>query len=56
MLGILGPRVDALGFKCLRKTKTAEEIENGFWGKLTRWVMQHPLKVAVPIVHQLCCC
>ena len=27
-------------FKKLRKTKTNEEIENGFWGKLTRWVMQ----------------
>ena len=34
----------------LRKTKTTEEIEDSIWGRLTRWVMQHPLKVAIPIV------
>ncbi|MBD0322190.1 MAG: MMPL family transporter, partial [Aldersonia sp.] len=50
ILGILGRRVDALGFKWLRKTRTNEEIENGFWGRLTRWVMRHPLRVAIPIV------
>ncbi|MFQ6329529.1 MMPL family transporter [Nocardia sp. CWNU-33] len=49
MLGVLGPKVDFLGLKRFRKTKTAEEIENGFWGKSTRWVMQHPLKIAIPI-------
>uniref|UniRef100_UPI0007A55B98 MMPL family transporter n=1 Tax=Nocardia anaemiae TaxID=263910 RepID=UPI0007A55B98 len=49
MLSILGPRVDMLGLKRFRKTKTAEEVENGFWGKSTRWVMQHPLKIAIPI-------
>ncbi|WP_328407274.1 MMPL family transporter [Nocardia sp. NBC_00403] len=49
MLGVLGPKVDFLGLKRVRKTKTAEEIENGFWGKSTRWVMQHPLKIAIPI-------
>ncbi|WP_280449192.1 MMPL family transporter [Nocardia brasiliensis] len=49
MLGVLGPRVDALGLKRFRKTKTAEEVENGFWGKCTRWVMRHPLKIAIPI-------
>ncbi|MFI9507033.1 MMPL family transporter [Nocardia sp. NPDC052566] len=49
MLAILGPRVDMLGFKKFRKTKTAEDIENGFWGKSTRWVMKHPLKIAIPI-------
>ncbi|MFD0365532.1 MMPL family transporter [Nocardia sp. GCM10030253] len=49
MLGILGPKVDLLGLKRFRKTKTAEEIENGFWGKSTRWVMRHPLKIAIPI-------
>ncbi|MGC0365871.1 putative membrane protein YdfJ with MMPL/SSD domain [Rhodococcus sp. 27YEA15] len=53
ILGILGKRIDALTFKRLRQTKTNEEIENGFWGKLTRWVMRHPLKVAVPIVAAL---
>ncbi|MFD9615653.1 MMPL family transporter, partial [Streptomyces sp. NPDC059083] len=35
--------------KRFRKTKTAEQIENGFWGKLTAWVMKHPLKVAIPL-------
>ncbi|WP_433660471.1 MMPL family transporter [Nocardia sp. CA-128927] len=49
MLGVLGPRVDMFGFKRFRKTKTADEVENGFWGKSTRWVMQHPLKIAIPI-------
>ncbi|GAB2648646.1 MMPL family transporter [Nocardia goodfellowii] len=49
MLAVLGKRVDWLGLKFMRKTKTAEEVENGFWGRQTRWVMQHPLKIAVPI-------
>ncbi|AYF75999.1 RND transporter [Nocardia yunnanensis] len=49
LLSILGPRVDALGLKWFRKSKTSEEIENGFWGKITAWVMKHPLKVAIPI-------
>ncbi|MEV2219757.1 MMPL family transporter [Nocardia vinacea] len=49
MLSILGARVDMLGLKRFRKTKTAEEVETGFWGKSTRWVMQHPLKIAIPI-------
>ena len=50
MLAVLGPRVDALGFKFMRKTKSSEEIENGMWGTLTRWVMRNPVKVTVPIV------
>ncbi|MFD1814440.1 MMPL family transporter [Rhodococcus gannanensis] len=50
ILAILGRRVDAFGLKFMRKTKTAEEIENSFWGRLTQWVMKHPLKVAIPIV------
>lgn len=49
MLAILGPRVDMLGLKRFRKTKTAEEVENSFWGRSTQWVMKHPLKIAVPI-------
>jgi RND superfamily putative drug exporter len=49
ILSILGPRVDMLGLKWFRKTKTTEEIENGFWGRSTQWVMKHPLKVAVPL-------
>jgi RND superfamily putative drug exporter len=50
LLGMLGHRVDMLGLKWIRKTKTAEEIESGPWGKLTRVVLRHPLKVALPIV------
>ncbi|WP_067846671.1 MMPL family transporter [Nocardia lijiangensis] len=49
-LGILGPRVDSLGLSRFRRTKTAAEIENGFWGRTTDWVMRRPLRVAVPIV------
>ncbi|MGV9676133.1 MMPL family transporter [Nocardia sp. NPDC003482] len=49
ILSILGPRVDLLGLKWMRKTKTAEEVENGLWGRSTQWVMKHPLKVAIPL-------
>ncbi|PXX70765.1 RND superfamily putative drug exporter [Nocardia tenerifensis] len=49
MLSILGPRVDMLGIQRFGNTKTAEEIENGFWGRSTGWVMRHPTRVAVPI-------
>ncbi|MFE3989919.1 MMPL family transporter [Nocardia tengchongensis] len=49
MLSVLGPRVDKWGWKRLRKTKTAHEIETGFWGRLTTWVMRHPLKVMLPL-------
>ncbi|MFI6958990.1 MMPL family transporter [Nocardia sp. NPDC050408] len=49
MLSILGSRVDMLGLKRFRKTKTAEEVETSLWGTTTRWVMQHPLKIAIPI-------
>nr|WP_067820736.1 MMPL family transporter [Nocardia inohanensis] len=48
-LGILGERVDALGFKRFRSTQTAEQIENGFWGRSTAWVMKHPLKIGVSL-------
>lgn len=49
-LAILGSRVDMLGFKLFRRTKTTAQIANGFWGKTTRWVMQRPLTVAIPLV------
>jgi trehalose monomycolate/heme transporter len=38
----LGPRV--------QKTKTREEVENGFWGKLVNRVMKRPIVFAGPIV------
>ncbi len=50
MLSVLGKRIDMLGLKRMRKTKTTEEIESGPWGRLTRWVMRNPIKVTVPIV------
>ncbi|MDD4866874.1 MAG: MMPL family transporter [Mycobacterium sp.] len=34
----------------LQKTKTREEVEAGFWGKLVNWVMKRPLMFAIPIV------
>ncbi|WP_280456924.1 MMPL family transporter [Nocardia carnea] len=49
MLGVLGRRVDMLSFKRMRKTKSAEEVEASFWGRATTWVMQHPLKIAIPL-------
>ncbi|MDO3648320.1 MMPL family transporter [Nocardia mangyaensis] len=45
MLAVLGPRVDMWGSARLRKTKTAREVEDGFWGRSTQWVMKHPVKV-----------
>lgn len=50
ILSILGPRVDAFGFSFLRRTKTKQEVEDGFWGKLAGWVMKHPLMTAIPTV------
>ena len=34
----------------LQKTKTREEVEAGFWGRLVNWVMRRPLAFAIPIV------
>ncbi|HET9874543.1 MAG TPA: MMPL family transporter [Mycobacterium sp.] len=33
-----------------QKTKTREEVEGEFWGKLVNWVMKRPLLFAIPIV------
>ena len=33
-----------------QKTKTREEVEQGFWGKLVNVVMKRPLAFAVPII------
>jgi len=32
-----------------QKTKTRDEVENGFWGKLVNRVMKHPILFAAPI-------
>lgn len=50
ILGMLGKRVDSWSLPFLRKTKTKEEIESGFWGKLTDWVTKHPALIATPII------
>ncbi|MBM7365612.1 MMPL family transporter [Gordonia hydrophobica] len=50
ILAILGTRIDALGLPFLRRTKTREEVESGFWGKLAGWVMKHPVKTAAPTI------
>ncbi|MEV6060995.1 MMPL family transporter [Nocardia asteroides] len=50
VLAVLGPRVDRLGIARFRKTRTATELENSVWGRLPRWVMRHPLRVAVAVV------
>src|SRR5271165_3898815 len=34
----------------LQRTKTREEIENGFWGKLINRVMKRPILFAAPII------
>jgi trehalose monomycolate/heme transporter len=34
----------------LQKTKTREEVEAGFWGKLVNFVMKRPLTFAIPII------
>jgi trehalose monomycolate/heme transporter len=34
----------------LQKTKTREEVEAGFWGKLVNFVMKRPLAFAIPII------
>ena len=33
-----------------QKTKTRDEVENGFWGRLVNRVMKRPLMFAVPII------
>ena len=33
-----------------QKTKTREEVENGFWGKLVNKVMKRPVQFAFPII------
>jgi uncharacterized membrane protein YdfJ with MMPL/SSD domain len=33
-----------------QKTKTREEVENGFWGKLVNHVMKRPILFAAPII------
>ncbi|AYF73774.1 MMPL family transporter [Nocardia yunnanensis] len=50
MLAILGRRVDALGIKRFRRTRTAEQVEQGFWGRSTGWVMRHPRAITAVLI------
>ncbi|MBL1074216.1 MMPL family transporter [Nocardia sp. 2] len=50
VLAILGPRVDLLGLRRFRRTKTPEQLDNGFLGRTVRFVMRNPVRVAVPVV------
>ncbi|MUM19104.1 MMPL family transporter [Mycobacterium sp. CBMA271] len=49
-LSVLGRHVDALSIKRFSRTKSREELENGFWGRTVVFVMKRPLTFAVPIV------
>ncbi|MEU9805723.1 MMPL family transporter [Mycobacterium sp. NPDC050853] len=49
-LGVLGRHVDALSIKRFSRTKSREELENGFWGRTVVFVMKRPVAFAVPIV------
>ncbi|OHU21542.1 hypothetical protein BKG76_13020 [Mycobacteroides franklinii] len=49
-LGVLGRHVDALSWKRFSRTRSREEIENGFWGRIVVFVMKRPLAFAAPIV------
>ncbi|MCH5641020.1 MMPL family transporter [Gordonia sp. ABSL49_1] len=43
-------RADAIDSRFTGRIKTRADVENGFWGKLSGWVMQHPVATAVPTV------
>ncbi|WP_433561256.1 MMPL family transporter [Nocardia sp. CA-151230] len=50
MLAILGPWVNALGIKRFRRTDSAHEVEEGFWGRSTSWVMRHPREITALLI------
>nr|WP_324189984.1 hypothetical protein [Nocardia farcinica] len=50
LLAVLGPRVDGLGPRGLRRIGTAAAVENGIRGRCTNWVLRHPMQVAAPLV------
>jgi RND superfamily putative drug exporter len=49
ILGMLGNRVDALGFARLRRARTAAQIDASFWSRLATWSMRRPALLAAPI-------
>ncbi|MFE3445026.1 MMPL family transporter [Nocardia sp. NPDC059180] len=50
VLGIVGHRIDLWGWHRFAKTKTAEEIDAGFFSRLAVLAMKRPWLVIVPIV------
>ncbi|QLY29520.1 MMPL family transporter [Nocardia huaxiensis] len=50
MLGVLGKRVDAFGFRAFNRTRTTAQIDASFWSRLSLWSMQRPALLAVPII------
>ncbi|MCP2296850.1 putative drug exporter of the RND superfamily [Nocardia amikacinitolerans] len=49
-LSIVGRRIDFLGWKRFSRTKTAAQIDAGFFSRLALFAMRRPWAVAVPIV------
>ncbi|MEU7631322.1 MMPL family transporter [Nocardia sp. NPDC049220] len=49
-LGIVGHRIDTLGWKPFSRTKTQEQIDTGFFARLALSAMRRPLAVAVSLV------
>ncbi|WP_405496441.1 MMPL family transporter [Nocardia sp. NBC_00511] len=49
-LAILGPWVDALGLKRFRRARPEHDVEDGFWGRSTAWVMRHPRAITAIVV------
>ncbi|ADG99265.1 MMPL domain protein [Segniliparus rotundus DSM 44985] len=33
-----------------KRTRSREQVMDGFWGKLSAWVMRHPVKLMVPVL------
>ncbi|MEV4236688.1 MMPL family transporter [Nocardia sp. NPDC049737] len=49
LLAVLGRRVDLLGFDWFRKTGSADDVPDNFWGRVAAVVMKRPLVVAIPV-------
>ena len=50
VLGILGKRIDFLGWERFSQNKSTEQIDAGFWSRLAEWAMRRPKLLIVPIV------
>jgi len=50
LLGMLGPRIDALAVAPLMASVFKPQAEDGFWHRLARFVMGRPVLVLVPLL------